>query len=88
MPTPMFGAILIIFFVIFGLLFLNALYSSYMINRGMMRMGNAYKCEMLKVAGVLHPLFLLFLPVGLGMIVFYMSVIVLLIAFVKMKIWE
>ena len=80
--------VLMLFSVVFGLLFFNAIYSSYMIYKGMSRLGIAYRCELLKVSGILHPMFLLLLPFGLGIVVYYIYALLLSIAFIKMRIWE
>lgn len=76
------------FFTLFALLFFNACYSSYLVYRGMNLLGEAYKCVLLRASAILHPFFLILLPFGIGVVIYYIYIIIMLVAFIRMRLWE
>lgn len=74
-----------IIWIFFSLLILNSLYSTVMVYKALSLLGREYNCDILASTAWLHALFLLLVPFGVGLIVFYVYVIVLSIALFNLK---
>lgn len=70
----------------FSILFINAIYATVMVYKALSILGKKYNCDMLKSTAWLHAIFLMLVPFGIGLIVFYVYVIILSIALFNLKI--